>query len=72
MFKQCISGYREVEVMSELFFLGIAGAAAVFKVTAILAGVIWAFHSLLSSRSIPLNYRHTHAKIPFRPKARRF
>ena len=58
--------------MGELFFLGIAGAAAVFKVTAILVGVIWAFHSLLSARSIPLNYRHTRAEIPFQPKVRRY
>ncbi|MGD2160839.1 MAG: hypothetical protein PVG12_09080 [Gammaproteobacteria bacterium] len=58
--------------MSELFFLGIAGAAAVFKVAAILVGVIWAFHSLLSAHSIPLNYRHTRAEITFRPKVRRY
>jgi len=58
--------------MSELFFLGIAGTAAVFKVTAILIGVIWAIHSLLSARNIPLNYRHMRAEIPFRAKVRRF
>jgi hypothetical protein len=58
--------------MSELFFLGLAGTAAVFKIGAILLGIIWAFHSLLSARSIPLNYRHTTVKIPFQSNEKRF
>jgi len=52
--------------MSEIIFLGIAAIAATFKALAIIIGLTWAFRHLLSARSAPLNYRHTHAEIPFR------
>jgi hypothetical protein len=53
--------------MSELIFLGIATMAAAFKVLAIVIGLVWAFRYLLSEQNADLNYRYTHAKIPYRP-----
>jgi hypothetical protein len=50
--------------MSEIVFLIIAGSAAAFKAVAIVIGIIWAFRSLLNQHA-PLNYRYTHAKIPY-------
>ena len=58
--------------MGELIFLGIAGAAAVFKLFAIVVGVMWAFHSLLSVHGIPLSYRYTCAELPFRSSYKRY
>ena len=52
--------------MNELIYLTIAGAAAAFKIAAILFGVIWAFQNILSKRGLPLSYRYTHAVIPYR------
>ena len=50
--------------MSEIIFLTIAALAAAFKAIAILIGIIWGFRSLLNQHA-PLNYRYTHAKIPY-------
>ena len=50
--------------MSETVFLIIAALAAAFKAVAIVIGIIWAFRSLLNQHA-PLNYRYTHAKIPY-------
>jgi hypothetical protein len=52
--------------MTEMIFLGIAGAAGAFKALAILVGVVWAFRGILMQRSAQLDYRYTHAELPFR------
>lgn len=49
----------------KLEFLTIAALAAAFKAVAIVIGIIWAFRSLLNQHAAPLNYRYTHAKIPY-------
>lgn len=54
----------EGNAMSETVFLMIASFAAAFKAVAIVIGIIWAFRSLLNQHA-PLNYRYTHAKIPY-------
>ena len=51
--------------MSEILFLTIAALAAAFKAVAIVIGLVWAFRSLLNQQAAPLNYRYTHAKIPY-------
>jgi hypothetical protein len=53
--------------MNELIFLTVAAVAGAFKVIAISVGIVWAFRSLLSAQSAPLEYRYTHAELPFRP-----
>jgi len=53
--------------MSELIFLAIAAMAAAFKVLAIIIGMVWVFRHLLSGHGAALNYRYTHAEIPYRP-----
>ena len=53
--------------MSELIFLAIAAVAAAFKVLAIIIGLVWGFRRLLSEHGAALNYRYTHAEIPYRP-----
>lgn len=58
-------------MMSEFAFLAIAAMAAAFKGLAIIFGLMWAFRHLLSDRYAPLDYRHTHAQIPYRPSNRR-
>ena len=50
--------------MSEIVFLIIAALAVAFKAVAIVIGIIWAFCSLLNQHA-PLNYRYTHARIPY-------
>ena len=57
--------------MSELAFLAIAAMAAAFKGLAIIFGLLWAFRHLLSDETATLDYRHTHAQIPYRPSNRR-
>ena len=57
--------------MVETIFLLIAALAAAFKAGAILIGVVWAFRSLLSQQSARLDYRYTHAKIPYLSGIRR-
>ena len=57
--------------MSELIFLTVAAVAGAFKLIAILLGIVWAFRSLLSAHSVPLEYRYTHAELPFRPQFKR-
>ena len=54
--------------MTEIIFLGFAAAAGAFKTLAILLGVVWAFRSILMQRCAPLNYRYTHAELPFAPR----
>jgi hypothetical protein len=53
--------------MSELIFLAIAATAAALKVLAIIVGLVWGFRRLLSEHGAALNYRYTHAEIPYRP-----
>ena len=57
-------------IMSELAFLAIAAMAAVFKGLVIIYGLLWAFRHLISDRYASLDYHHTHAKIPYRPRNR--
>jgi hypothetical protein len=56
--------------MSELAFLAIAAVAAAFKALAIIFGLLWVFRHLISDTYAPLNYRHTHTQIPYRPSNR--
>ena len=56
--------------MSELAFLAIAAMAATFKGVAIIFGLLWAFRHF-ADKYAPLDYRHTHAQIPYRPSIRR-
>ena len=52
--------------MSELLFLGIAISAGTLKIIAMLIGIMWAFQSFLSWKSVPVTYRYSRTELPFR------